>query len=273
MNRLVAFDQPYEVAILSNYKKDCSYCGIDFINKPTNVDLKHDGFRLSCNISWDTPILSESDYRDIYIAVVGPNPNTRILEVFIFKVSDMCCEWSCLDNRYIYHCQAITATPRIINMITAVYTRKFVSDFESMLGCKQLTANEKCDPVVFNKTESVVNVKDTIRNIVKSINDGEIMIKNIPVITHVIINDPAVIVFWSDTTKTIGKCMDNDVFNPEIGLSMAISRKYFETLGFPNPRAAFKSQLKHAEDRSAKTKERRNRKMKLLKPAEDSAND
>ena len=93
------------------------------------------------------------------------------------------------------------------------------------------------------------------------------MIKNVPVITRCIINDPAVVVFWSDGTKTVGKCMNNDEFNPEIGLAMAISRKYYELIGFPNPRGAFKNQLKKAEDRSAKTKEKRERKSKLLEAA------
>lgn len=44
-------------------------------------------------------------------------------------------------------------------------------------------------------------------------------------ITNVIFNDPATIVFWSDGTKTVVKCQDGDVFDPEKGLAMAISKK------------------------------------------------
>lgn len=44
-------------------------------------------------------------------------------------------------------------------------------------------------------------------------------------INNVIFNDPATIVLWSDGTKTVVKCQDDDVFDPEKGLAMAISKK------------------------------------------------
>ena len=44
-------------------------------------------------------------------------------------------------------------------------------------------------------------------------------------IKHVIFNDPATIVFWTDGTKTVVKCQDGDVFDPEKGLALAISKK------------------------------------------------
>ena len=46
-----------------------------------------------------------------------------------------------------------------------------------------------------------------------------------PKIKNVIFNDPATIVFWEDGTKTIVKCQDGDIFDPEKGLTMAISKK------------------------------------------------
>jgi hypothetical protein len=45
------------------------------------------------------------------------------------------------------------------------------------------------------------------------------------VITNVIFNPPATIVFWSDKTKTVVKCGDQDIYDPEKGMAMAISRK------------------------------------------------
>lgn len=45
------------------------------------------------------------------------------------------------------------------------------------------------------------------------------------VIKKVIFNDPATIVFWSDGTKTVVKAGANDIFDPEKGLAMAISKK------------------------------------------------
>lgn len=44
-------------------------------------------------------------------------------------------------------------------------------------------------------------------------------------IKNVIFNDPATIVFWSDGTKTVVKAQDGEVFDPEKGLAMAISKK------------------------------------------------
>lgn len=49
--------------------------------------------------------------------------------------------------------------------------------------------------------------------------------KTIPDIKKVIFNDPATIVQWVDGTKTVVKCQDNDKFDPEKGLAMAISKK------------------------------------------------
>lgn len=44
-------------------------------------------------------------------------------------------------------------------------------------------------------------------------------------IKNVIFNPPATIVFWKDGTKTVVKCEGNDIYDPEKGLAMAISKK------------------------------------------------
>ena len=46
-----------------------------------------------------------------------------------------------------------------------------------------------------------------------------------PDIKNVIFNNPATIVLWADGTKTVVKAQDGDVFDPEKGLAMAISKK------------------------------------------------
>lgn len=51
------------------------------------------------------------------------------------------------------------------------------------------------------------------------------MFWEMPKIKDVIFNDPATIVFWADGTKTVVKCQDDDIFDPEKGLAMAISKK------------------------------------------------
>ena len=47
----------------------------------------------------------------------------------------------------------------------------------------------------------------------------------IPAIKNVIFNEPATIVFWEDGSKTVVKCQDGDIYDPEKGLAMAISKK------------------------------------------------
>ena len=46
-------------------------------------------------------------------------------------------------------------------------------------------------------------------------------------IKKVIFNKPATIVFWADGTKTVVKCADFDIFDPEKGLAMAICKRVY----------------------------------------------
>ena len=50
-------------------------------------------------------------------------------------------------------------------------------------------------------------------------------------IKNVIFNDPATIVFWMDGTKTVVKTQDDDIFDPEKGLAMAIAKKAYGNQG------------------------------------------
>lgn len=49
--------------------------------------------------------------------------------------------------------------------------------------------------------------------------------KTVPAIKDVIFNPPATIVKWGDGTKTVVKCQEDDMFDPEKGLTMAIAKK------------------------------------------------
>ena len=69
--------------------------------------------------------------------------------------------------------------------------------------------------------------------VISNINSTKELFKNrmngfknyLPKIERVIFNDPATIVFWSDGNKTVVKCRENDTYDPEKGLAMAISKK------------------------------------------------
>ena len=63
-------------------------------------------------------------------------------------------------------------------------------------------------------------------------------------IKDVIFNDPATIVFWSDGTKTVVKA-ENEPFDREKGLAMAISKKFLGNKG--NYFETFKKFIKEGE--------------------------
>lgn len=48
---------------------------------------------------------------------------------------------------------------------------------------------------------------------------------NAAAIKRVIFNPPATIVYWADCTKTVVKCSEKDVFDPEKGLAMAVAKR------------------------------------------------
>lgn len=52
-----------------------------------------------------------------------------------------------------------------------------------------------------------------------------------PAIKKVIFNNPATIVIWTDDVKTVVKCGEGDAFDPEKGLAMAISKRFFGNKG------------------------------------------
>lgn len=271
-------DQPYEVALLVGYKRDCNYCGIDFVAKPNQVRFGYDPVGgLSVDIIWDKPILSRFLNEKIYFAIVGPNPRTKVLETAILEVVEVTCtEKSFGGLKYKYNCKRhIHSDTSLINRIEAAYRRNFLADhsasaplnsFDKLPELTVTSGAVNCDSGVIDRLKK--EIQSAYNEILTGLGVNH-MINIIPFITRCIVNDPAVVIFWSDGTKTVGKCMGDDEFNPEIGLAMAISRKYYELIGFPNPRSAFKNQLKSAEDRSAKTKEKRERKLKLHKEAED----
>lgn len=44
-------------------------------------------------------------------------------------------------------------------------------------------------------------------------------------------NDPATVVLWADGTKTVVKCSEEDIYDPQTGLLMCIAKKAFGNNG------------------------------------------
>lgn len=56
--------------------------------------------------------------------------------------------------------------------------------------------------------------------------------KQVPLsIEKVIFNDPCTIILWSDKTKTVVKCGEDEEYDPEKGMAMAISKKFLGNNG------------------------------------------
>lgn len=76
-----------------------------------------------------------------------------------------------------------------------------------------------------NKEENDMNYRQAYENARLRMSNPKTAIEK------VIFNDPATIVMWADHTKTVVKCQDGDVFDPEKGLAMAIAKKFFGNKG------------------------------------------
>ena len=103
--------------------------------------------------------------------------------------------------------------------------------------------------------EMPVEKKSTIRyNCYTSVSTSASWI-SVPAIKKVIFNYPATIVLWSDGSKTVVKCQDGDIYDPEKGLAMAISKKALGNKG--NYCNEFKKWLPEDEEEEEKTVELR----------------
>ena len=84
----------------------------------------------------------------------------------------------------------------------------------------------------------------------------------VPDIEKVIFNKPATIVLWSDGTKTVSRCIENDIWDKETGLSMCISKKYLELLSYKRPRTALKNYANsYSFDYTDKTSDKKRNRM------------
>lgn len=54
---------------------------------------------------------------------------------------------------------------------------------------------------------------------------GAVNVSPMPEVRQVMFNPPATIVHWSDGTKTVARCNEQDTFSEEVGLAMACAKK------------------------------------------------
>ena len=144
----------------------------------------------------------------------------------------------------------------VVNCIDSLNYKIF--DIEVTISTKELNA------VTLRKKDINVRKKDEGRNEMpverkstSSIYYAAVTAKSVfaPAIKKVIFNYPATIVLWSDGSKTVVKCQDGDIYDPEKGLAMAISKKALGNKG--NYCSEFKKWLPEDEEEEEKTVELR----------------
>ena len=143
-----------------------------------------------------------------------------------------------------------------------------IFDIEVAISTKELntiTLRKKDE----RRNEMPVERKSTIRyNGYTSVSTSESSI-SVPSIKKVIFNYPATIVLWNDESKTVVKCQDGDIYDPEKGLAMAISKKALGNKG--NYCNEFKKWLPEEEEEEEGTVELRFDTSELTKSLEGLA--
>lgn len=95
--------------------------------------------------------------------------------------------------------------------------------------CEIVTAKKYCEEDI-KRVNEMYGIFSTMYEERKNTMNKYFEIKN------VIFNDPATIIFWKDGTKTVTKCGEKDIYDPEKGLAMCLAKRalgdkgnYYET--------------------------------------------
>lgn len=119
------------------------------------------------------------------------------------------------------------------NYIVTVSVRKLNYIYDKIIGLREWdlfhpssiarTINEEGNDHIIKSQMTAQKYRDRL-------NQKFGIINNKPNIKKVIFNEPATIVFWDDGTKTVVKAED-EAFDKEKGLAMAISKKFLGNKG------------------------------------------
>lgn len=83
----------------------------------------------------------------------------------------------------------------------------------------------KSNDIYWDKGHNCFINKPYYRGTLNTAHAQEATAMNTAAIKNVIFAPPATIVYWSDGTKTVVKCSEKDIFDPEKGLAMAIAKR------------------------------------------------
>lgn len=104
----------------------------------------------------------------------------------------------------------------------------FDTDMASSLQAKLMKSIENSKyGISFSDGDTVKKIKNFEEEIKMAEKTRFDMYK--PTVKKVIFSEPATIVFWTDGTKTIVKCGENDIYDPEKGVAMCCMKKLLGT--------------------------------------------
>lgn len=94
--------------------------------------------------------------------------------------------------------------------------------FCSTRRCVECSNESNWTPkTIHDADRHILKVQQEIRDLAQY----GVKFQTVPRIKDVIFNPPATIIIWEDKTKTVVKCGEKDIYDPEKGMAMAISRK------------------------------------------------
>ena len=182
---------------------------------------------------------------DVYLEIMMFKSPFFKLESKFFKLTDVNAfveygdlnwKYSGYSDKYVLQsiAQFDTRSKDIINQMEARIIKKVREISE---------ANENKEEKEMTDYKTISTTKITTRDINAKIH-APIPIIKIPEISKIVFSNPATIVFWSDGTKTVVKCMEGQGFNEYYGVACAIMKRFF---GNNSKASAFVEKFKEEE--------------------------
>ena len=135
-------------------------------------------------------------------------------------------KWKTIDKRWEYNCSNITAVQSILQNFEFDRSESYQMARDIVNDLRRSDCNEVrvYDGVWRDGLPCELSITDYT-----AYSQPNALYRTFQVTPEkVIFNDPATIVFWKDGTKTVVKCMEGDIYNPEVGLAMCVCKKVFD---------------------------------------------
>lgn len=239
------------------------------------------------------------NFKIFYVQPIGeivPLPNPIRIESMVdydYMYSDV--EWPVQDienknqlfkphNLFIFYKQLNGDIITDIFECLGVNYRLF-STAPSSMGCENTITFRFRKVDIFNLSNRIKEIYNMQNNqlarLMINSTYGLPILMAIPRIDEIYFTEPYTTIKWTDKSTTTVRCQDGEEFNKEVGVAMAITRKYFESMPVANPRGSFKElvykkasdQTKAVHDRKARKKKKKLERQKALKESNKEISD